>query len=86
MTNQTYNGWSNKQTWLVNLHFDETISMIIEDLGTEDMSKEVLGDIIRDELSEYIIDSDSNNKSIFLDDVMAHFINDVNWAEIADHY
>jgi hypothetical protein len=31
MTNEKYNGWANRETWLVNLYFSESISEMIQD-------------------------------------------------------
>lgn len=68
----TYNGWTNYETWLINLHFDgyfmpntdaETIKETVEELACDDLQGR-----------------------LFVMDMINAFLDEVNWEEIASHY
>ena len=72
MTDNTYNGWSNYETWRVNLE-------IFDGLQTD--GYKVSADSLMDIAHEYIDDTAEHMTHGW---AMA-FINDVNWHEIAEH-
>ena len=81
MIDNTYNGWTNYETWSVNLErFD---GMALEDIGCEgEQDAGDLGDLLKDIVENDIDDTvpDNHFKSI-----LYHFMKEVNWAEIAEH-
>jgi len=69
MTNNTYNGWTNRATWLINVWYSPT---------TADL------DWIKDELENRVADlanSDSMSDRVLADMIN---LNEVNWDELAD--
>lgn len=90
MTN-TYNGWANRETWLVNLHFgDELSSYIVETVtdGHIDLTEDE--GTIRTELErvceEYVhmmLEEELNGLGSFLSDYLDLSL--IEWDEIAEH-
>jgi len=73
----TYNGWTNRQTWLINIWFMDGLD------GQEPVTAEYLQEMVE----EYIYDaleSVPTNPRNFLQDIMD--ISDVNWDELADNH
>ena len=74
MTDKNYNGWTNYETWRVNLEiFDgyETDGQRVDEEYLKDMAEEiVLGDVDEQSLAHSYAYS---------------FMSDVNWHEIAEH-
>ena len=75
----TYNGWSNYNTWLVNLWFSESFEDNIE------------RDVIKEQVEMYLdevitTDRFSGNAHGFLNDIIGNFMNEVNWIELEEHY
>lgn len=84
MTDKTYNGWTNYETWRVNLEiFDGLEKEEMFDLGLDAWD---LGQVLQDYAEEVVTMSvsDPNAPSLALDYALA-FISDVNWHEIAKH-
>lgn len=84
MLDTTYNGWTNYETWRVNLEiFDGLEKEEMFDLGLDAWDlRHVLQDYAEEVVTMSI--SDPNAPSLALDYAMA-FISDVNWYEIAKH-
>ena len=82
MKNETYNGWSNYNTWRVKLELIDTeVETIKENKETfTDISE--LAETLKNECEMYI-GLDNNNSGIAYDYAMA-FLSDVNWYEIAE--
>lgn len=84
MTDKTYNGWTNYETWRINLEiFDgfEKQEMFNLTLDAWDLRH-----VLQDYAEEVVTMSmqDPNAPSLALDYAMA-FLSDVNWHEIAKH-
>jgi exonuclease I len=77
MSNEKYNGWTNRETWLVNLHWGETIEEVFEEIDLQ-----TLADCIEDFVWERL-DEELTSNSIFRDFIDLHC---VNWRELAEHY
>jgi len=75
--NNGYNGWTNRETWLVNLHWGETIEEVFEEIDLQTLA-DCIENFIYDELDEQIQAS-----SVFRDFIDLHC---VNWRELAEHY
>jgi hypothetical protein len=65
-----YNGWTNRATWLVNLHF-----------GPE--TKEDVN-FIRNNIEE-MFDEMCKGNNYFMRDILNDFESDINWDEIKEH-
>ena len=75
MSDNTYNGWTNYETWRVNLEIFDTYIF-------EDTSYPISPEYVRD-IAEEIIDTSAPD-GLAKDYAMA-FLNTVNWFEIAEH-
>ena len=81
---KTYNGWTNYETWRVNIEiFDGLEKEEMFDLGLDAW---VLRHVLQDYAEEVVTMSisDPNAPSLALDYAMA-FLDAVNWHEIAKH-
>jgi hypothetical protein len=80
MTDTTYNGWTNRATWLVNLWWGDDLQAYRKDEGEalEDLDvKEYIQNMV-----DYQLDTHSP-ESAFLLDMVYEALDDVNWQEIA---
>ena len=73
-TTETYNGWTNYETWRVNL---ELFDGLYSDMGGEKVTAESCKDYAEEVVSE-------SGEGLALDYARA-FLANVNWHEIADH-
>ena len=80
MSDKTYNGWTNYETWRVNLEWFD--GMDCRDWGDDLYSVAMaLKDHVEDSItSQYDMVSDSR-----VVDYALAFVKEVNWREIADH-
>lgn len=74
MVDNKYNGWTNYETWLVNLWFDTSFEVNI--------SAEEIREMIRDYICEFSTDASNG----FISDMFNCFLSEVNYHEIAEHY
>jgi len=89
MTDKTYNGWTNYETWRVNLEifdgFDYT------DHGYDGLNQDDaydLGQYLKEYAEEIIFSGhhyDERGQTNLMEDYALAFISDVNWYEIAKH-
>ena len=85
MIKNDYNGWTNKQTWNVNLTYGELFQNMCEEQTFDDIDhmagsfEEMVSEVEADRTDE--VDPCSLMAAAF-NDYMAQ----VNWTEIAEHY
>jgi len=95
MTNRTYNGWANRETWTVNLGLsnDESISAYIDEQAREIIGECLERDHDADEatisLAEAIqehVEENAPPAAGLYADLLASALEDVDWNEIAAPY
>jgi hypothetical protein len=85
MTDTTYNGWTNRETWAIGLYLMDTVtSWIIDDLEAwaKDDTKEA-GQLFKDLVDEMIEESDLCDRYSLLLDLID--LSSVNWNELGQH-
>lgn len=89
----TYNGWTNYETWLTNLHFENfDFSDYKEDGTFEGMNEEEIRDWVADYIETTIEEFCFGQlelgrvENLFITDVLSQFLKSVDWENIADSY
>ena len=77
MTDNTYNGWTNYETWMVGLWFNDHFY--------PDTAKHLDAEVYRDTVFDYVEMALSDGKTGFVSDIIDGFLAAANWAELADH-
>jgi hypothetical protein len=82
MIKNEYNGWTNKQTWNINLTYQEIFTSMVEDQTFDDV------DHLADAFESLV---DELEFQVLKDGSLAHqavgeYLDRVNWMEIAEHY
>ena len=94
MTDTKYNGWTNYETWLTNLHFDGSFDLSDEvkegyfDGMNRDQVKSWIANYIEECVEEYAygdIELGTPNR-LFITDMIQSFLGEVDWDDLADHY
>jgi hypothetical protein len=81
---EKYNGWTNRETWLVNLHFGETLQDYSGEYYLEGEAVEHnLATLLEDWLDE-LLEPDLENVSSFIKDYIDFSL--IDWNELAEHY
>lgn len=73
-----YNGWTNKETWLVNLWLGDSLAIDADSSMeiTPEYIEELVDDLVDENVSEYG----------FVRDLINCALGEINWDEIASHY
>jgi hypothetical protein len=82
MNDNTYNGWTNYETWSV--HLERFDGMSLEDIGMDDDESDPgdIGDYLRDSV---LYDIEDTVPGAHFRSILYQFMQAVNWAEIAEH-
>jgi len=75
----SYNGWTNKETWLVNLWLGDSLTMDQES-GTE-----ITASYIEQFVDDIIADSGARGSG-FVGDMLNCALGEIDYQEIAEHY
>tara|TARA_R110002167_G_scaffold227332_1_gene432545 strand:- start:270 stop:572 length:303 start_codon:yes stop_codon:yes gene_type:complete len=83
MTEKTYNGFTNRETWLVNVHYRELILENVKNGETLAGNLEYVKESIK-----YSIDDLANTTSGMIQDMICsvYMTDKINWLELADYY
>jgi len=86
---QEYNGWTNFETWLVNLHYGDAIYEYFEECGAEEIplsDAKRYPDAIRFNLIEDIVSQDlpTGNACPLINAMYDSFMDTVNWQELCE--
>ena len=90
MTNPNkYNGWTNYETWLCNLWFENydftDILDIFEDYKERDDILRVIKNYIKDDV-EYRVEESRESASGFVNDLINAALGEIDYYDIAEHY
>ena len=89
MNNNTYNGWTNYQTWVVNVWMDndQGLQQYFSGLARRERDAYKLANILRDEYGEQcdaLLKASEAQASVWAD-LLHSALGAVNWDEIAEH-
>ncbi|AGR46662.1 hypothetical protein PP653_gp039 [Bacillus phage Basilisk] len=90
MTNEKYNGWTNRETWLVNLYFGESLSSMVRENvqeGNMDLTQnenDIKGEIAQtcESWLDEVTGEEVENLSSFLKDFLNLGL--IDWYDIAE--
>ena len=84
MAERTYNGFTNRETWLINFHHRESI---LERVKQGEAITNVLYDI-KESLQDQIDKHLENSVVVIVQDMICskYIVEKINWLELADHY
>jgi hypothetical protein len=80
---EKYNGWNNRETWVINLHHGESLQELVKDfIQTNDDVTDVAA-MIQDSI-EMWYEEEMENMSLMLKDLL--YLDSVDWYELAVTY
>ena len=76
-----YNGWSNYETWLINLHYDQYFQELAEENPNMDAYElaQLYAEVVNDQVADTI-----SHDNYFLSDMANAFLSAVDYREIAE--
>lgn len=80
MSDNKYNGWTNWETWLVNLWWGDSLLSYVEEDNIKDHED------LMNYVQEAFTDVYDLNAVGFIGDVLNGFWSEVNWRELLTHY
>ena len=78
----TYNGWTNKQTWNINVRYDEIFANMAEESEFDDL--DCMADAFECLVDELEFEGVKENSLAY--EALGAYLSEVNWEEIASHY
>jgi hypothetical protein len=78
----TYNGWSNRETWNINLTYQVTFTCMVEDQRFDDVDH--LAEAFESIVSE--LEFDHLKDGSLAHQAVGEYLDRVDWNEIAEHY
>jgi hypothetical protein len=90
MNTQKYNGWTNYETWLINLHFDnfdfEEVMDIFDDCQDRGDMLTRIADYIENYVEEVVESMVEEPLNPLLQDIISSTLTEVDYRDIAEHY
>ena len=84
MNDKKYNGWTNYETWRVNLEIFDGFDPYDNFSDDQDNMQDNLAEYLKDYVETIIYESGGGDGNLAVDYALA-FLQDVNWHEIAKH-
>ena len=85
MTERTYNGFTNRETWLVNVFYRESI-LEEDDINLIKSNLECVKEHIQNRIDRFM-DVPNNARSIVQELICSkEIVEKINWVELEDHY
>lgn len=84
MTNEKYNGWTNYETWRINLELFDGFDPFDYFSDNQKNMMEWLAEYLKEYAENLIYEAGGGNGNIAVDYALA-FLQSVNWHEIAEH-
>ena len=82
-----YNGWTNKETWNINLIYEEIFANMAEEQEYDDVEHMANSfESLVDELEFEPLEKLNSNECGLAQQVVGEYLSRVNWEEIAGHY
>jgi len=86
MAERTYNGFTNRETWLVNVFYRESILENVQNGETLEGNLEYAKEAIQDRIDRFM-DVPNNARSIVQELICSkEIVGKINWSELEDHY
>lgn len=82
MSNQSYNGWSNKQTWNINLMYGEMFATMAEEQKYDDV--EHMADSFEQIVNE--LEFEGLRSCSLAHQAVSEYLDRVDWQELAEHF
>jgi hypothetical protein len=85
MSDRTYNGWTNYETWRINLEIFDGLALDLDGYFVDGEEPDAY--VLKDELQQIVEDAvfEGSGKSSLMEDYARAFLQDVNYYEIAEH-
>jgi UDP-N-acetylmuramate-alanine ligase len=82
MKNNDCNGWTNRQTWNINLQYGEIFTNMCEEHEYDDV------DHLAEAFNDIVAELELNDLKVgtLAYQAVEEYLNQVNWEEIAEHY
>lgn len=84
MSDKKYNGWTNYETWRINLELFDGFDPFDYFSDNQANMMEWLAEYLKEHAENLIYEAGGGNGNIAVDYALA-FLQDVNWHEIAEH-
>jgi len=81
MTDNTYNGWSSYETWLVNVWIGDLLAEKCDDDGDD-----ITADYVQDMVEEIADGATKEGYNGLMTDLLNAAVREINFNEIASHY
>jgi hypothetical protein len=82
MSEKQYNGWKNKETWNINLMYNEVFGNLCEEQKYDDVDH--MADSFESLVDE--LEFEGVTENTLAHNVLSEYLNRVDWKEIAEHY